>query len=1835
MMKGPKHFILTSGWIVICGVMVMLLAPSLQATVFIERGVQHQLETTGQAQVIISLNDPASIYADSTTRATAVAQVQSAILTQLSTKDFKLKHQYSHVPALAGTLTQNALTYLQTHPQVLSIQLDESVMTALTEGIPYVNADKIHDLSYTGQGITVAVLDSGIDTDHPDLADAIVAQHCFTEEACPPFGTNEGTSAEDDHKESHGTHVSGIITSNGIKAPRGIAPDVKIVAVKVVGYQGGTSSDMVAGLNWLLENLDTQPVDIVNLSLASGRYTKKCDGDELAKASAIDQLVARGITVFAASGNAGSSKTISSPACLEQAIAVGATYDNRDQIAQLTNRNALIDILAPGKTIVSSSIGGETLASQGTSMAAPVAAGIAALMKQANPSLTPKLIRAILKETGKTITDTKTHFEFKRVDAWEAIDKVLSDILSIEIAASAGPVFVNTHLNYFITVTNEGIKTATDIRVQNNLPSEFALVSVDGEGWDCENPVLSEKTQLVTCTLSSLPVRQSSTITLHVKTPNQTGSFEPSATAFSGQDDDNWVSNRLETRVNRAVPGIIDGSFEQGTLTPEVWHGLSTDMICHPEKCGSLSQAHSGDHHLWIDQDETMTNVHQHIIIPNGVNMLYFWLKIISGAGDHGFIRLSLDGQEIFRATSADAARYTEYAQVTLDISAYANGEPHEIGFDFETTGTHFLIDDVEIVIPEHLLQGSIFQFSARTYTVMEGELVTLAVQRLGNSQKMASINYHTSDDTGINFINYLPHSEPLTWNEGETVNQTFTISTIDDGYFKGDKTFKVSLSDATEGDSIGSPSIAMVTITDNDSPFPYLTDGGFELSAEHIEANPIWNESSDNFGTPIYICGEFCEIEPYSGNNYVWFGGIDGQEQAAVDQYLIIPSSANELTFWLRISEASGTGKDLMQVSIDNQEIFRVTDAEREHYLDYTLVTLDVSAYADDQVHNLRFHSQVFGSGITSFFIDEVTLNVPSAGTFQFAQPTYEVSENGAQVRLEVMRTGGNQGQVSVSYDIPKILWWYSGTRLIWEDGESTNKTFTIDIKDDDYFKGNKSFTIRLSNPTGGANLNESFKIARLIVVEDDKPASYIVDGSFELNINKSNQPNPVWNEFSQYSGTPRCEPRRCGPNSERHSGEGHIWFGGDIRDITINQANMLDLETAFVNQTIRIPTSATTLAFWLTIPQASDLVSDFMQVRIDNQEIFRVSGNEMTNYADYTQVLLDISAYADEENHTIHFYSESKQAIFFVDDVELITPGAGVFQFSASTYAARENENIVAIAVNRTEGSRGRVSVNYDASDNFWTYTTGKLTWEPGDTTSKTFTVNILDDDYFKHDRAFKVSLYNPSGGAQVGHVGQSEVIIEENDFPASRIVDGDFELEGVETAWNQSSKELGSLVYKGQAYSGEHSIALGGTGGEQAAIEQKILIPTLAKTLNFWLKMQEVDATSSDFLRVSIDNHEILRITSAEGEKYGDYTQIDLNIEGYADGELHDIRFYAENALSGGTRFLLDKIGLEVLSGNIAGDELSVEANLTGALPVIRQEKLCMSKRSPLDLSKDIWTDGMGLVNAINALPEFEGFPLQQNQDNGHLELSIADQRFVLIPLELHYTNAVPGLIINPDGSVIFNLSTGIAITAQPALQKSCLWEEYLKEQNFGYKNHELIEAHPRNGNLRLRQPDGHFLSVRPDFKATLVSQKRPLGLSWKPTCAGTTIPSLVFEIEGKKYQQSLYPAIFRPGAVVQYSSAEMTLLSPEIIQFNEPNRESYWEIDAKVTVAEREEKEHPFGYVSITTIPDASGDEQDDILITVTNESVLEPPTDNNQVFCSVVEADSESSQWESK
>jgi len=411
----------------------------------VSTAVLEELSLYGKAEVLIVLHEPAAIESTDRLRLAHVAAQQQSVLETLPSDSFKLRHRYRYIPGLAATITEEALTRLQNHTEVKSIGLDEADFLALAESNQVIGADVLHSLtplSYTGKNVVVAVLDTGIETTHPDLVGDIIAEHCITHSRCPPGNTITSNSAEGDHY--HGTHVSGIITSNNaISTSVGVAPDAKIVAVKTCDFNGACyASDVIAGLDWLRGRLSVLPVKVVNLSLGGKASANICDSESEANElyeQAIKQLKMQKVITFAASGNEGLSGQIYRPACLSSAFAVGATYDDdvgyrywgsancadpsttKDQIACFSNSNAHVDILAPGAMIVSSDLGATTKEDGGTSMATPMAAGVAALMLEANPGLTPDEILHVMQETGIALTDSRNNLTFKRVNAYDAV----------------------------------------------------------------------------------------------------------------------------------------------------------------------------------------------------------------------------------------------------------------------------------------------------------------------------------------------------------------------------------------------------------------------------------------------------------------------------------------------------------------------------------------------------------------------------------------------------------------------------------------------------------------------------------------------------------------------------------------------------------------------------------------------------------------------------------------------------------------------------------------------------------------------------------------------------------------------------------------------------------------------------------------------------------------------------------------------------------------------------------------------------------------------------------------------------------------------------------------------------------------------------------------------------------------------------------------------------------------------------------------------------------------------------------------------------------------------
>ena len=305
-------------------------------------------------------------------------------------------------------------------------------------GDSLVHVDAAHAAGYTGQGTTIAILDTGIDDRNPDLDRRVVAEHCFV----PPDGCPNGTgeqdgagSAQDD--QGHGTEIASVVADT--------APAASLVIVKVADANGRSSAAQIeAGLDWVRAN---QPdAKVVNVSLA-GDIPLSGDCSRLtaslqAYAASVDALRAAGASVFAAAGNGG--RTNGLPARFPPTVAVGAVYTrsvgsftapdicvdretSADRLACFSNTSSELDLLAAGLPIDATGLGGTKLSIAGTSAASAQAAGVAALLLQADPGPTPDALLGLLRETGTPVADPRNHVlqpSVPRIDAAAALARL-------------------------------------------------------------------------------------------------------------------------------------------------------------------------------------------------------------------------------------------------------------------------------------------------------------------------------------------------------------------------------------------------------------------------------------------------------------------------------------------------------------------------------------------------------------------------------------------------------------------------------------------------------------------------------------------------------------------------------------------------------------------------------------------------------------------------------------------------------------------------------------------------------------------------------------------------------------------------------------------------------------------------------------------------------------------------------------------------------------------------------------------------------------------------------------------------------------------------------------------------------------------------------------------------------------------------------------------------------------------------------------------------------------------------------------------------------------------
>jgi subtilisin family serine protease len=346
--------------------------------------------------------------------------------------------------ALVIDLPNRLLNTLAANPAVLRLHYDRpaakfNYRTSLTVGSKVVR----DTLGLTGDGIGVAVIDSGVATFHDDLTNNSSTVYPYGNQRVSKFVdfVNGLTTPYDD--DGHGTHVAGIIAGNGFDSngqKAGAAPGASIISLKVLDGNGnGSISNIIAALDWVLANHNTYNIRVVNMSVGAAIHESAWT-DPLTLAA--KRVVDAGVVVVGAAGNFGKNAAglpqyggISAPGNAPWVLTVGASSTNGtatradDTIGSFSSRgpsyidwNAKPDLVAPGTGTVSLASPGSNfylnritallpgsiptanmpyLSLSGTSMAAPVVAGTVALMLQANPSLTPNAVKAILQYTAQ------------------------------------------------------------------------------------------------------------------------------------------------------------------------------------------------------------------------------------------------------------------------------------------------------------------------------------------------------------------------------------------------------------------------------------------------------------------------------------------------------------------------------------------------------------------------------------------------------------------------------------------------------------------------------------------------------------------------------------------------------------------------------------------------------------------------------------------------------------------------------------------------------------------------------------------------------------------------------------------------------------------------------------------------------------------------------------------------------------------------------------------------------------------------------------------------------------------------------------------------------------------------------------------------------------------------------------------------------------------------------------------------------------------------------------------------------------------------------------------
>ncbi len=468
---------------------VILLAASFISVSLAEspkftNAVSNSINSNGEARVLIILKNgtsPPGFFS-------LLAAPQKSVPEIVGYKNV----EYSTGNSVYAVINSTSLSELQNNPQVESISPERIFHLSLATSVPLINATTVQKKIYknynlTGIGETVCIIDSGVDYNLADLGGCYGNNNASSN--CTVIGgynfINGTSDPMDDY--GHGTHVAGIVAAHG--KITGVAPGAKIIAIEACDSSGiCPESYIIDGMNWCTNNATKFNISVISMSLGTNTtYSNYCDGSDASFSAAINKSVSENISVVAAAGNDGNATAISSPACMQNAISVGATTKS-DVVAYYSNRDQILSLLAPGGDGLTQSgsinsteyskatichdgysnvwCSGNYAQMSGTSMATPfVSASIALLdqyLKLNNRTMTPSEIKSAFNITGKRIYDNLSNLTFSRINTYSALLSIDKESPSINLVSPLNATSsTNQSQNFICNVTDLALKNVT------------------------------------------------------------------------------------------------------------------------------------------------------------------------------------------------------------------------------------------------------------------------------------------------------------------------------------------------------------------------------------------------------------------------------------------------------------------------------------------------------------------------------------------------------------------------------------------------------------------------------------------------------------------------------------------------------------------------------------------------------------------------------------------------------------------------------------------------------------------------------------------------------------------------------------------------------------------------------------------------------------------------------------------------------------------------------------------------------------------------------------------------------------------------------------------------------------------------------------------------------------------------------------------------------------------------------------------------------------------------------------------------------------------------------